>query len=80
MWACFVCRRGYASAAQGVATRGGAGSSQIVKKGAGEESVRTKEVSWVPDPKSGFYKPENSKEIDMAELRASILNRKLNNN
>lgn len=50
----------------------------MAQKG-GEESLGTAEkVAWVPDPKTGFYKPENSKEIDVAELRATLLGRKFN--
>ncbi|KAI4301427.1 hypothetical protein L6164_034705 [Bauhinia variegata] len=71
-------RRGYAATTQGIASRGGAASvsSKITKK-AGEESAE--KVSWVPDPKTGYYRPENTREIDVAELRATLLNKKLNN-
>lgn len=43
----------------------------------GEEIVRSNEVSWVPDPVTGVYRPENgANEIDVAELRASLLKNK----
>ncbi|KAK8540948.1 hypothetical protein V6N13_060996 [Hibiscus sabdariffa] len=71
-------RRGYAASAQGIVSsngiRGGAGRSAAaaVKK---EIAGGAKEkVSWVPDPVTGCYRPENSaKEIDVAELRAMLL-------
>lgn len=38
-----------------------------------EEKVAEK-VAWIPDPKTGFYRPENhAEEIDVAELRALLL-------
>ncbi|XP_012473486.1 protein SENESCENCE-ASSOCIATED GENE 21, mitochondrial [Gossypium raimondii] len=73
-----ISRRGYsaaASASRGVVSsgvRGGAASNAAVAKQAREE---TKEkVSWVPDPVTGCYRPENcGNEIDVAELRAVLL-------
>ena len=68
-------RRGYsavsAPARSGVVSSVAKGS---VKK-TGEEIVKsTEKVSWVPDPRTGFYRPENLKEqIDVAELRALLL-------
>lgn len=33
--------------------------------------------SWVPDPKTGYYRPDNgAEEIDVAELRAALLKQK----
>ncbi|KAF5744130.1 Indole-3-acetic acid-induced protein ARG2 [Tripterygium wilfordii] len=72
-----VARRGYATAAapsQGrvvsnVAAAGPRSSSApaMVKK-EGEK------VSWVPDPVTGYYRPESgAEEIDVAELRALLL-------
>lgn len=47
----------------------------MMKKGR-EES--TKNTSWVPDPKTGYYRPENQgKEIDAVELREMLLKRKV---
>ncbi|TYK29513.1 SENESCENCE-ASSOCIATED GENE 21 protein [Cucumis melo var. makuwa] len=67
-------RRGYATAsAEGVAAR----ISSIMKKK--EESLRIGRekmaVSWVPDPVTGYYRPENcGAEMDAADLRAMLLN------
>ncbi|TYH56923.1 hypothetical protein ES332_D08G054500v1 [Gossypium tomentosum] len=73
-----ISRRGYsaaASASRSVVSsgvRGGAASNAAVAKQAREE---TKEkVSWVPDPVTGCYRPENcGNEIDVAQLRAVLL-------
>ncbi|EOX95115.1 hypothetical protein QUC31_004859 [Theobroma cacao] len=69
-----ISRRGYAAASQGVVSGGAARNAAVVKK-TGEEMAGAKEkVSWVPDPVTGFYRPENTaKEIDVAELRAMLL-------
>lgn len=79
-WFCVGNRRGYAAATQS-ATRGGAASisSKIAPK-SGEDKVGggAEKVSWVPDPVTGYYKPENIKEIDVAELRATVLGKKFN--
>lgn len=81
---CMV-RRGYAAAtaSQGVASsavKGGsvaaARNSNLLKK-SGEEKVvgSSEKVSWVPDPVTGYYRPENrADEIDVAELRSVLLN------
>ncbi|KAE8676693.1 poly polymerase 2-like [Hibiscus syriacus] len=72
-----VSRRGYAAtSSQGFVSsgiRGGAGRSAAAAKE--EMAGRAKEkVSWVPDPLTSCYRPENSaKEIDVAELRAMLL-------
>ncbi|KAL4311122.1 hypothetical protein GQ457_01G053900 [Hibiscus cannabinus] len=67
-------RRGYAASAQGIVSSSGkrGGAAAAVK---GEIAGGAKEkVSWVPDPVTGCYRPENSaKEIDVAELRAMLL-------
>ncbi|XP_050235741.1 protein SENESCENCE-ASSOCIATED GENE 21, mitochondrial-like [Mercurialis annua] len=67
-------RRGFSAAASSAAsTRSGAAS--MVKNTAEKEVVKsTEKVAWVPDPRTGFYRPENmAKEIDAAELRAVLL-------
>ncbi|KAK3415476.1 protein SENESCENCE-ASSOCIATED GENE 21, mitochondrial-like [Eucalyptus grandis] len=74
-------RRGYAAASQGVASsvaKTGATRSAVMSKKTGEETARsTERVSWVPDPKTGYYRPENrAEEIDVAELRAALLKNK----
>lgn len=78
-------RRGYAAASQGVASsavKGGsvaaARNSNLLKK-SGEEKVvgSSEKVSWVPDPVTGYYRPENrADEIDVAELRSILLKNK----
>ena len=46
-----------------------------MKKRVGEAS--SEKAPWVPDPKTGYYRPETvSEEIDPAELRAILLNNK----
>ena len=75
-----IYRRGYAAASQGVVSsvaRGGgaaARSGTVVKKTGEEMAASGKKVSWVPDPVTGCYRPENTaNEIDVAELRATLL-------
>ncbi|XP_027363406.1 indole-3-acetic acid-induced protein ARG2-like [Abrus precatorius] len=72
-------RRGYAAATHSV-TRGGASSisGKIASKKGEEKVVAGEKVSWVPDPVTGYYKPENTIEIDVAELRATVLGKKFN--
>ncbi|OIW13377.1 hypothetical protein TanjilG_16486 [Lupinus angustifolius] len=72
-------RRGYGAAtATQSATKGGIGS--LSNKMAPKSGEGSNKVSWVPDPVTGYYKPENIKEIDVAELRATLLDKKFNNN
>ncbi|PON48457.1 Late embryogenesis abundant protein [Trema orientale] len=48
-------------------------SSRSVAKKAGEDGA-SENVAWVPDPITGYYRPENgAQEIDVAELRAMLL-------
>jgi len=75
-------RRGFAAAATATqsATRGGASISGNITPKSGEEKVRgVEKVAWVPDPVTGYYKPENTNEIDVADLRAMVLGKKFNN-
>ncbi|CAA7033703.1 unnamed protein product [Microthlaspi erraticum] len=74
-----IFRRGYAAtAAQSSVSSGGKSGSVVsaaMKKKVVEES--TQKTSWVPDPKTGYYRPETvSNEIDPAQLRAALLNNK----
>ncbi|CAA2984045.1 SENESCENCE-ASSOCIATED GENE 21, mitochondrial-like [Olea europaea subsp. europaea] len=63
-----VTRRGYVAASS---VRGGAVAPNMILKKGIDESTKT---SWVPDPVTGYYRPENeAKEIDAAELRAQLL-------
>lgn len=62
-------RRGYAvgASSQGVV-------NNMVKKSGEKMTGSTEKVSWIPDPKTGYYKPETvAQEIDPAELRATLL-------
>ncbi|TKY61320.1 Indole-3-acetic acid-induced protein ARG2 [Spatholobus suberectus] len=70
-------RRGYSVASQS-ATWGGVAGKMAPKSGE-DKGVSTHKVSWVPDPVTGYYKPENIKEIDVADLRATLLGKKFNN-
>lgn len=48
--------------------------NMMLKKG-GEESTKT--TSWVPDPVTGYYRPEgHANEMDAAELRNMLLKHK----
>ena len=72
-----VNRRGY-SATSGVvssiARAGTTAASRSVAKKSGEKSGTSEKVAWVPDPVTGYYRPENgAQEIDVAELRATLL-------
>ncbi|KAJ9543174.1 hypothetical protein OSB04_022881 [Centaurea solstitialis] len=61
-----LARRGFATATQGINGAKGSGVAMI-KKG-GEESKKS--TPWVPDPVTGYYKPESQiKQVDGAELR-----------
>ncbi|OMO63861.1 Late embryogenesis abundant protein, LEA-5 [Corchorus capsularis] len=72
-----ISRRGFSAASQGIASSGvraAAARNPTVVKKTGEEIAGAKEkVAWVPDPVTGHYRPENSNEIDVAELRAMLL-------
>ncbi|CAN0830728.1 Protein SENESCENCE-ASSOCIATED GENE 21, mitochondrial [Linum grandiflorum] len=68
--------RGFSSSAAAAARtvkKGGAVSVASMVKKTGDETPAGKQ-SWVPDPKTGFYRPDNvADEIDAAELRALLL-------
>ncbi|XP_076937045.1 protein SENESCENCE-ASSOCIATED GENE 21, mitochondrial-like [Bidens hawaiensis] len=69
-------RRGYATATQGIVTGSVRGSGvAMMKKLASEESKKS--TPWVPDPVTGYYRPEGqTNEIDAAELREMLLKQK----
>ena len=78
-----VARRGYAAASQGVVSGpvggAGVGRSGVTGKKGGAEATKTS--SWVPDPVTGYYRPENqADEIDVAELREMLVNNKIRRN
>lgn len=60
------------------ASRGVTSSSMVSPPKSGEDHKVAEKVAWVPDPVTGYYKPENTKEIDVAELRATVLGKKFN--
>ncbi|XP_022155320.1 late embryogenis abundant protein 2-like [Momordica charantia] len=63
-------RRGYAAVA---ADRVVAKSGSKTKKEEAERSTEEK-MAWVPDPVTGYYRPENcADEIDPVDLRAMLL-------
>ncbi|CAA2973306.1 SENESCENCE-ASSOCIATED GENE 21, mitochondrial-like [Olea europaea subsp. europaea] len=69
--------RGYvaASSQSGMSSSVSGGVSNVMLKKGEKESTKT---SWVPDPVTGYYRPENqSKEIDAAELREILLKNKI---
>ncbi|CAK7348326.1 unnamed protein product [Dovyalis caffra] len=68
--------RGFSAvASQGAAvSKARSSAASMVKKTGEEVGKSTEKTSWVPDPRTGFYRPENViEEIDAAELRASLL-------
>ncbi|XP_076901935.1 late embryogenis abundant protein 2-like [Bidens hawaiensis] len=66
-------RRGFATASQGIVSRGS--GVAMMKKVASDES--NKSTPWVPDPVTGYYRPEGqTNEIDAAELRQMLLKQK----
>ncbi|PPD71000.1 hypothetical protein GOBAR_DD32117 [Gossypium barbadense] len=70
--------RGYAATSQGVASNGvkeAARNAAELKKTGEDMATATKDkANWVPDPVTGFYRPENTvNEICPAELRATLL-------
>ncbi|KAL8192007.1 hypothetical protein R6Q57_028128 [Mikania cordata] len=74
-----VARRGYASASQGVISEMTKGSVVAMMKKGGEESKKS--TAWIPDPVTGYYKPEgHGNQIDPAELREMLLKRKSRRN
>ncbi|KAI7753892.1 hypothetical protein M8C21_023566 [Ambrosia artemisiifolia] len=70
-----VARRGYASASQSVVSETVKGSVVSMMKKGGEESMKSN--AWIPDPVTGYYKPEgHGNQIDPAELREMLLKHK----
>ncbi|RAL53160.1 unnamed protein product [Cuscuta campestris] len=57
-----ISRRYAAAAAQGAVSGGGRGSAVVERGG---EAASRNEISWVPDPVTGHYRPERAgKEVD----------------
>lgn len=67
--------RGYAAASQGTGVSNSEVSPNVMLKKRSEEPSK---ISWVPDPVTGYYRPENQeKEMDAAELRAMLIKNKV---
>ncbi|CAN1176215.1 Late embryogenis abundant protein 2 [Linum perenne] len=61
--------RGFSSSASAAATAG-----RVKKTGEETPAGKQRVSSWIPDPRTGFYRPDNvAEEIDAAELRALLL-------
>ncbi|KAI3773161.1 hypothetical protein L6452_04364 [Arctium lappa] len=74
-----VARRGYAAASQGGVSENVRSYGIAMMKKAGEESTRSS--PWVPDPVTGYYKPEGHvNQVDAAELRELLLKHKTRGN
>ncbi|KAL9385029.1 hypothetical protein Peur_022039 [Populus x canadensis] len=68
--------RGFSAvASQGApVSKARSGADATVKKTGEEVGKSTEKTPWVPDPRTGFYRPGNvAEEIDEAGLRASLL-------
>ncbi|KAK9288749.1 hypothetical protein L1049_017213 [Liquidambar formosana] len=75
-----ICRRGYAAASQGMvsASVSKGGSRTGIVGRVEERAVIKEDSSWGPDPVTGYYRPVNrGAEIDVAELRDTLLNNKV---
>ncbi|XP_022998021.1 protein SENESCENCE-ASSOCIATED GENE 21, mitochondrial-like [Cucurbita maxima] len=63
-------RRGYAA----VAPQSGAAAKGVAARIGAKTAKSTEKESWVPDPVTGYYRPENcAAEIDAVDLRAILL-------
>ncbi|XP_076890185.1 protein SENESCENCE-ASSOCIATED GENE 21, mitochondrial-like [Bidens hawaiensis] len=70
-------RRGYATATQGIVTGSSRGSGVAMMKKKASDQESKKSTPWVPDPVTGYYRPEGqTNEIDAAELREMLLKQK----
>ncbi|CAI0580038.1 unnamed protein product [Linum tenue] len=63
-----------ATAGNAAAGKGGSSSVTAATSGMVKKTGEASKSSWVPDPRTGFYRPENvAEEIDAAQLRALLL-------
>ncbi|KAL4558871.1 hypothetical protein LXL04_037075 [Taraxacum kok-saghyz] len=70
-----VARRGYASTSTASVSGSVRGSGVAMMKKGGEESKKS--TPWVPDPVTGYYKPEGqTNQVDAADLRELLLKQK----
>nr|XP_043635801.1 protein SENESCENCE-ASSOCIATED GENE 21, mitochondrial-like [Erigeron canadensis] len=68
-------RRGFATATQGSVSGNVRGSGVAMMKKASEDSKKS--TPWVPDPVTGYYKPEGqTNQLDAAELRELLFKQK----
>ena len=69
-----VSRRGYSAASQSQGAVSNSGKvNMMLKKGTEKPS----ETAWVPDPVTGFYRPETQvKELDPVEMRKMLIRNK----
>ncbi|KAG9134023.1 hypothetical protein Leryth_004732 [Lithospermum erythrorhizon] len=72
---------------RGFAAVSGRSNMMLMKGGEeGSKAATTTTTSsattpWVPDPKTGYYRPDNgANEIDPAQLRQMLLNHKIHQN
>nr|KAJ0185837.1 hypothetical protein LSAT_V11C900456190 [Lactuca sativa] len=72
----FIARRGFATLTQGSVSGSVRGSgAAVMQKGADDSKKST--TPWVPDPVTGYYKPEGqTNQVDAAELREQLLKHK----
>ncbi|XP_011079638.1 protein SENESCENCE-ASSOCIATED GENE 21, mitochondrial-like [Sesamum indicum] len=71
----FIARRGYAAASPSVGSSSvRSGAPNVMLKTASEDPSKT---AWVPDPVTGYYRPENQvKELDPVEMREMLIKNK----
>ncbi|GKB42507.1 late embryogenesis abundant protein, LEA5 [Tanacetum coccineum] len=72
-----VARRGFATAAQGSVSGSQRGNNGVAMLKKGGEDLK-KSTSWVPDPVTGYYKPEGqTNQVDVVDqLRELLLKQK----
>lgn len=72
----FIYRRGYAATSTGSMKVNGAA---MMNKGGDQDSKKS--TPWVPDPVTGYYKPEGqTNQLDAAELRELFSKQKTRRN
>ncbi|KAJ9543171.1 hypothetical protein OSB04_022878 [Centaurea solstitialis] len=75
-----IARRGFAMAAHGSVSGTARGSGVAMMKKGGDESKKSS-TPWVPDPVTGYYKPEDqTNQLDAADLRELLLKNKTRRN
>lgn len=75
----FNYRRGYATAPTSNVSGSVRGNGVVMMKKVSEESKKS--TTWVPDPVTGYYKPEGqTNKLDAADLREQLLKEKTRRN